>query len=162
MVQNIVFEKAMRTFAQKYRYTGMAMERLLAAFRRVCNGRGRERSLVAERCAAFGFLRQCLKHYDGSNPAFLSREKLLQHGVPLKCRAEPSRLRKQPSQTRRVGTFFTFKAEKEKARHEPLQGEEYHAWLRALSAEWNAEVTGQARLQVLHQARQLQGISNSL
>ena len=145
MAQNIVFEKTMRTFAKKYRFTGMAMERLLALFRRVCNGRGRDRSLVAERCAAYGFLRQCLTAYDGPNPAFLSREKLLKDGVPLRCRVE------EKSQTRRVGTFFTFKADKEKLRDQSLRGEEYYTWLRSISAEWKG-VTGQERLQVLHQA----------
>ena len=144
MKENKAFGQTIKAFTKKYRFTGMAMERLLAAFRR----NTRERGVHAERVTAVGLLSQCLDVHGGLNPAYLSRAKLLVDGVPIKCHQDAK------ADTKRVGTFFTWKAEQEAIRkHEGKQllGDAYRMWLREKSAEWQ-QLNLERRTEALHKA----------
>ena len=135
-MQDTDFERAMRVLIRKYRFTGMAMERLLASFR--ANHR-RERGVEAERICAVGLLTQCLAAAgpDRNHPAFADRQALLEAGVPLKR----ARVERQQD-TRRGSGWINFKRKKEAERFQSgtkLRGAEYYEWLRTVSSEWKAK-----------------------
>ena len=139
----------MRVFIRRYRFTGMAMERMLSQFRRDAPGRG----VAAERVVAVGFLARCLEAAGPGmqNPAYLQRDAVEAEGVKLiRSKTRAKRVRKQD--TKCGSGWINFK----RKRDEKWRGQQdrvpYHEWLKVLSAEWK-ELPKHEKLREFNESR---------
>ena len=76
------FQRILKIWAISYKFTGMAMERLLAQIRRACDDK--DAAADAERLASSGFLAQLLTAHrarGGDDPRSASRAQLLEDGL---------------------------------------------------------------------------------
>jgi hypothetical protein len=140
------FLDGLTTLAYIFNFTDMAMERLLAMFRKALDGNMKASQLEA--ICSKGFLMQLLSEHlklGNENPRTLSRSQLLADGMPLRCGQRIKKRKRLEETPHQCGTFVQFRNLEDKKRKEAniqMDRTAYVHFVQDLQMRW-AAMTGE-------------------
>lgn len=132
MRQDKNFRDILQAWVLGHHFTDMWTERLLARVRQSYGGE----AVDVERLASNGFLTQMVAEHlkgGGCDPRIVTRQQLLQDGVPLRCFQKARRSKPR-------GGFVNWMMKEEMERKKQgvmLSREEYRRWQKQKAAQWN-------------------------